>query len=61
MRKEKLDEKTVCDVIGCGGLSTYRLTFDNGTNIFLCDKCYLEAKNFFINESGENEKSNKKR
>ncbi len=60
MKKTKLDEKIVCDVIGCGGLSTYRLTFSNGTDIFLCDKCYREVKEFFANENKKDEKSDKK-
>lgn len=61
MRKTKLDEKVVCDIIGCGGLSTYRLTFSNGTDMFLCENCYHEAKEFFVNESKQDEKSDKKR
>ena len=36
MKKTKLDEKIVCDVIGCGGLSTYRLTFASPVGRFIC-------------------------
>lgn len=50
MKKVKLDAKIVCDRIGCGGLSTYRLTFNSGEPIFLCKKCYDEMKEFFLNE-----------
>lgn len=50
MKKRKLDVKIVCDRIGCGGLSTYRLTFDSGEPIFLCKNCYDEMKEFFLNE-----------
>lgn len=51
MKKKTLNEKIVCDVIGCGRLSTYSLTFDNKTNVFLCEKCYNEARDFFKNEA----------
>ncbi|GEM_PF-3296945 len=53
MTKNKLEEKIVCDTLGCGGLSTYRLTFSNKTNIFLCEKCYQEMKEFFKNDESK--------
>lgn len=60
MKKEKLNEKIVCDTIGCGRLSAYRLTFDKGTSIFLCQKCFNEIKEFFINEEKSSEKTQSK-
>ncbi len=53
MKKTKLNEPIVCDMYGCGRLSAYRLTFSNGTDIFLCQKCYNELKDYFKN-GGEN-------
>lgn len=57
MKKQKLDEKIVCDLTGCGRLSTYRLTFRNGTTVFVCKDCFDEAREFFVKE---NENDNKK-
>lgn len=60
MKKEKLNEKIVCDTLGCGCLSAYRLTFDKGASIFLCQKCYSETKEFFVNEEESNKKARTK-
>ncbi len=55
MKKTKLNEKIVCDLLGCGGLSTYRLTFKSGTDLFLCEKCYDEIKDFFKKNGDKND------
>ncbi len=55
MKKTKLNEKIVCDILGCGGLSTYRLTFSNGTYLFLCENCYNEMKDFFKKQGDKND------
>lgn len=60
MKKTKLNEKIVCDLIGCGGLSTYRLTFRNGTDLFLCENCFNEMKDFFKN-LGENDETKQRK
>lgn len=51
MKKLKLNENIVCDIKGCGRLSTYRLTFDKKSTVFLCDECLKEARDFFKNEA----------
>ena len=56
MKKTKLDEKIVCDVIGCGGLSTYRLTFGKTevvTELFVTEKNKRFVMNVTVKNLGE--------
>lgn len=55
MNKTIADIQIVCDVDGCGRLSAYRLTFDNGATYFICEKCYRELKNLFLKGKDKNE------
>lgn len=55
MTKTKVNEDIVCDVLGCGQKSTYRLTFDGKSSVFICKDCFNEFKNFVKKDGGGHE------
>lgn len=58
MRIEKLNNKIVCDVLGCAELSEYRLVYDGKCTFNLCPNCFAELKKALLSFGG---KTNDKR
>ena len=45
MKIEKIRQPIVCDVLGCGNLADYKMTFDGtGASYNLCRRCFTELK-----------------
>ncbi|HBK02227.1 MAG TPA: hypothetical protein DDY77_04270 [Clostridiales bacterium] len=56
MKIEKLKDKIVCDVPGCGNLAEFRLTFDGKSASFnLCRSCFSELKKAVMATGGKND------
>ena len=45
MRKERIVDPIVCDVLGCGNLAKFKITFcRTGTSLLVCEDCMKELK-----------------
>ena len=56
MRIEKLKDKIVCDVPGCGNLAEYRLTAEKTSASFnMCRSCFSELKKAVAATGGKND------
>lgn len=56
MKIEKIGQPIVCDVLGCGNLAEYRLTFEGtGASYNLCRRCFDELKQTAVT-GGKNER-----
>ena len=54
MRKERIVDPIVCDVLGCGNLAKFKITFcRTGTSLLVCEDCMKELKDLSKEKDGE--------
>ncbi len=43
MKIEKINNKIVCDNVGCGNLASHKVTMKKGFSFYICQECLKEA------------------